>query len=181
MTTTSATKEVLHFPWWVVLVQGIFSIIIGLLLLSYPGASTLVIVQFIGMYWLISGIFSIIKMFIDPSLWGLKLFAGLIGILAGVSIVQHPLWSSIMLPTFLVIFLGIDGLIIGVVGLIEAFKGGGWATGILGGLSVLFGLLLLGSPLLAALTLPWIYGVLGLVGGISAIFVAFQQRSAEKA
>ena len=81
----------------------------------------------------------------------------------------------------MVIFLGIDGLIIGVVGLIEAFKGGGWATGILGGLSVLFGLLLLGSPLLAALTLPWIYGVLGLVGGISAIFVAFQQRSAEKA
>ena len=181
MTSTSAIKEPLHFPWWAVLVQGIFSILIGLLLLTYPGATTLVIVQFIGIYWLISVIFSIIKIFIDRSLWGLKLFAGLIGILAGVSIVQHPLWSTFMLPTVLIIFLGIDGLIIGVVGLIEAFKGGGWATGILGGLSVLFGLLLLGSPLLAALTLPWIYGVLGLVGGISAIIFAFQQRSAEKA
>jgi len=86
-----------------------------------------------------------------------------------------------MLPTVLVIFLGVDGLIIGVVGLIAAFRGGGWAAGILGALSMLFGLLLLGSPFIAALALPWLYGILGLAGGIAAIFAAIRQRGDEKA
>lgn len=81
-----------------------------------------------------------------------------------------------MLPTVMVIFMGISGLFIGVAGLIGAFKGGGWAAGILGALSMLFGLILLGSPFIAALTLPWIYGVLGIVGGFSAIFAALRQR-----
>jgi len=180
MTTATAIKEPIGFPWWAVLIQGIFSIIIGILLLTNPGATTLVIVQFIGIYWLVTGIFSLVGIFVDKSMWGWKLFAGVIGILAGLSIMQHPLWSTFMLPTVLVIFLGVDGLIIGVVGLIAAFKGGGWAAGILGGLSLLFGLFLLGSPFIAGLALPWVYGVLGLAGGISAIFAAVRQRNEEK-
>lgn len=180
MATASAIEEPISFPWWTVLIQGIFSIIIGLLLLTSPGATTLVIVQFIGIYWLVTGIFSLVGIFMDKSMWGWKLLSGVVGILAGLSIMQHPLWSTFMLPTVLVIFLGVDGLIIGVVGLIAAFKGGGWAVGILGGLSLLFGLFLLGSPLIAALALPWVYGVLGLAGGISAIFVAFRQRNEQK-
>jgi len=181
MTTASAIEQPVSFPWWAVLVQGIFAIIIGILLLAYPGATTLVIVQFIGIYWLVSGIFSLVSIFIDRSIWGWKLFAGIIGVLAGLAIMRHPLWSTFMLPTVLVIFLGIDGLIIGVVGLIAAFKGSGWAAGILGVLSILFGLLLLFSPFVAALALPWVYGILGIVGGIVAIFAAFRQRSEETA
>ena len=176
MTTVSAIEEPVSFPWWAILIQGIFSIIIGILLLAYPGATTLVIVQFIGIYWLITGIFSLVGIFMDKAMWGWKLFAGVIGILAGLSIMRHPLWSTIMLPTVMVIFMGISGLFIGVAGLIGAFKGGGWAAGILGALSMLFGLILLGSPFIAALTLPWIYGVLGIVGGFSAIFAALRQR-----
>lgn len=181
MATASAIEEPVSFPWWAVLIQGIFSILIGLLLLTDPGATTLVIVQFIGIYWLVTGVFSLVGIFMDSSMWGWKLFAGVIGILAGLSIMQHPLWSTLMLPTVLVIFLGIDGLIIGGVSLFAAFKGGGWAVGILGALSLLFGFLLLGSPFLAALSLPWVYGVLGIVGGVSAIFAAFRQRSEQAA
>jgi len=181
MTTASAIEQPVRFPWWAVLVQGIFAIIIGILLLTYPGATTLVIVQFIGIYWLVSGIFSLVGIFMDRSMWGWKLFAGVIGILAGLAIMRHPLWSTFLLPTVLVIFLGIDGLIIGAVGIFAAFKGGGWAAGILGALSMLFGLILLFSPFIAALALPWIYGILGIVGGVAAIFAAFRQRSEETA
>ena len=181
MTTANAIEEPVSFPWWAVLVQGIFSIIIGLLLLAYPGATTLVIVQFIGVYWLVTGMFSLVSIFTDRSMWGWKLFAGVIGIMAGLSIMRHPLWSTLMLPTVLVMFMGFSGLFIGVAGLISAFQGGGWSAGILGGLSLLFGILLLGSPFIAALALPWVYGVLGLAGGIAAIFAAFRQRGEEKA
>ena len=181
MTTASAIEEPVSFPWWAVLIQGIFSIIIGILLLTYPGATTLVIIQFIGIYWMVTGIFSLVGIFMDRSMWGWKLFAGVIGILAGLAIMRHPLWSTFMLPTVMVIFMGVSGLFIGVAGLIGAFKGSGWAAGILGALSILFGLLLLFSPFLAALALPWVYGILGIAGGIAAIFAAFRQRGEEKA
>lgn len=177
MSEVSIIERPAGFPWWAVMIQGVFSLVIGILLLVYPGATTLVIVQFIGIYWLISGIFSLVAIFMDKTMWGWKLLSSVLGILAGVSIIQHPLWSAILVPTIIVTFLGIDGLIIGIVGLISAFKGGGWAPGIFGGLSLLFGFALLGSPFIAALSLPWVYGVLGIAGGISAIFIAFRQRA----
>jgi len=179
MTTVSAIEEPASFPWWAVLIQGIFSILIGILLLAYPGATTLVIIQFIGIYWLVTGIFSLVGIFMDRSMWGWKLFAGLIGIMAGLAIMRHPLWSTIMLPTTMVIFMGVSGLFIGVASMIGAFKGGGWAAGILGALSILFGLLLLVSPFATAFALPWVYGILGIAGGIAALFAAFRQRGEE--
>ncbi len=80
--TANTSGEKWYTPWWAILVQGIFSVIIGLLLLTNPAATTLVIVQVIGIYWLVSGVFSITGIFIDRSLWGWKLIAGLIGIFA---------------------------------------------------------------------------------------------------
>lgn len=179
MTTLNVSEDRVVSPWWAGLVQGIFSILIGLLLLTNPAATTVVIVQFIGIYWLISGVFSLAAIFVDKAMWGWKLFAGILGILAGLAILQHPLWSAVLLPTVLVIFLGVDGLIIGVIGLIAAFKGGGWAAGILGGLSLVFGLLLLGSPLISAFALPFVYGIFGVVGGIAAIIAAVARRKSQ--
>ena len=167
------TQEI---PWWAILIQGIFSILIGLLLLISPGVTILVLIQFLGFYWLIGGIFGIVSIFIDSSLWGWKLFAGILGILAGLAIIQNPLWSTLIVPSVLVIILGIEGMIIGVVGLIQAFSGGGWGAGILGALSILFGLLLVANPLVGAATLAILLGILGLVGGIIAIVYAFRVR-----
>jgi predicted flap endonuclease-1-like 5' DNA nuclease len=80
----------------------------------------------------------------------------------------------------LIIVLGVEGLIIGVINLIQAFRGGGWGIGVLGALSILFGLILLGNPFLAALGLPIILGIMGIVFGVIAIFGAFRFRNAEK-
>lgn len=181
MTIVGSTEKPAVFPWWAVMLQGIFSLVIGILLLTYPGGTTLVIVQFVGIYWLVTGLLQLVSIFTDRSMWGWKLFAGIISVLAGTSVMQHPLWSTILLPTVQVTFLGINGLIIGGVSLFAAFKGGGWAAGILGALALLFGFSLLGSPFIAALALPWVYGVLGVVGGIAAVFAAIRQRSEEAA
>lgn len=178
---TSYSGDSGAFPWWSSLIQGIFILIIGILLLTDPAATTVVIVQFIGIYWLVAGIFGLVSIFMDSSLWGLKLLMGILGVLAGLSVMQHPWWSAILLPTILVVFMGVEGLVMGVAGLIGAFKGGGWGAGILGAISILFGLLLLGSPMIAGLTLPWVYGVLGTIGGIAAIVFAFQQRKLQTA
>lgn len=177
MTAGSITKSEV-FPWWATLMNGIFAIFIGILLLTNPLASTVVVVQFIGIYWLVSGVFSLVGIFIDRSLWGWKLFMGILGILAGIAVLQHPIWSTFLLPAVLIIVLGVNALIMGVVSLIAAFQGAGWGVGALGILNIVFGILLLASPVAAGLALPWIFGMFAVIGGILAIFAAFQQRRA---
>ena len=41
---------------------------------------------------------------------------------------------------------------------------------------ILFGILLLGSPFVAALALPWVFGIFGIVGGIAGIIAAFKMK-----
>ena len=168
--------EKYEVPWWLVLIQGIAALIIGIFLLTAPVATTFFLIQFLGIYWLIGGIFQIVAIFIDNSAWGWKLFAGILGILAGFAVINHPLWSTVLVPTVLVIILGVQGLITGIIGLISAFKGAGWGAGVLGGLSILFGILLLGSPFIAALALPWVFGIFAVAGGIASIIAAFRLK-----
>jgi uncharacterized membrane protein HdeD (DUF308 family) len=170
----SAEKQFL--PWWVVLLEGIAAIIIGVLLLTAPGSTLAFLILVLGFYWLISGIFSIVAIFVDSSQWGWKLFIGILGIIAGIVVIQHPLWATILVPTVAVIVIGIQGIIVGIVGLIQAFQGGGWGVGILGVLSIIFGLILLFNPLVGAVALPFVLGIFGIVGGVLAIIAAFRLK-----
>ena len=175
-TATAVSSKSYSVPWWLVLLQGIAGVIIGLLLLIYPAKTTVFLVQFLGIYWFVGGIFGIVSLFIDSTHWGWKLFSGLLGIIAGILILQHPLWSTVLVPTTLVIILGIEGLIIGIVNLIQAFRGGGWGIGILGALSIVFGLVLLANIFVSALVLPYVAGAFGVIGGIIAIVYAFKLK-----
>jgi uncharacterized membrane protein HdeD (DUF308 family) len=163
-------------PWWVALIAGIALTITGLLLLSAPASTLVVIIQFLGIYWLIDGIVRLVSIFIDRSGWGWKLLIGILGIFAGIVIIQHPLWSAILLPATLVIYLGVMGLVIGIAEVVMAFRGAGWGTGILGVVSVLFGLLLLFNPLAGAIALPFVLGGLAIVGGIATTIMSFKMR-----
>jgi uncharacterized membrane protein HdeD (DUF308 family) len=173
---SSTQKPARSYPWWLVLLQGIFAIILGLLLLVSPGMTTLVLIQFVGIYWLISGVFHIVGIFLDHSDWGWKLFAGVLGVIAGLLVIQHPLWSTVLIPATLIVILGITALVFGIVSLIAVFRGGGWSAGIFGALGILIGLALLTEPLLSTTNLPMVVGVLALVGGIAAIVQAFRMR-----
>ena len=177
MTAATATNQDRStLPWWVVLLEGIAAIVIGLLLLTSPVMTTAVLVQFLGLYWLIAGIFQIIAIFVDSSQWGWKLFVGIVGIIAGVIILRHPLWSTLLVPSTLVILLGLLGITIGVIKLIQAFQGGGWGAGVLGVLSIILGIILLGNLLIATLSLPLVLGIFAIVGGILALVGAFRLK-----
>lgn len=175
-TAGSATGPEVAVPWWLVLLEGIFAVIIGILLLTQPGMTTAILIQVLGIYWFIAGILSIVGIFIDSSAWGWKLIVGILGIIAGLLIIRHPLWSTLLVPTTIVIILGIEGIIIGGVNIVRAFRGAGWGVGILGVLSIIFGIILVANPALAALSLPFVLGIFGIVGGILAVIMAFRMR-----
>jgi uncharacterized membrane protein HdeD (DUF308 family) len=70
MTTTTTTTAISpHHSsiWWFFLLEGIAGIILGILLLTDPGATILVLVTFLGFYWLVMGILALVRMFIDRS------------------------------------------------------------------------------------------------------------------
>ncbi len=163
-------------PWWLVLVEGIIAAFLGLLLLIAPGATLLFLVQVLGLYLFVAGIFRIIGIFIDSSLWGLKLVAGLLCILAGVLVLRHPLWSGALVPTVIVFYIGFLSIFQGGIAIFLAFRGGGWGAGVLGVLGILFGLILVFNPFIGVATLPFVLGIFMLVGGVVAVVQAFRMR-----
>ncbi len=179
-TKTATALETQGFPWWVVLIEGIFALIFGLLLITAPVSTSLFLVTVLGFYWLIRGIFSIIEIFLpNRSIhWGWLLFMGILGIAAGMVVLRNLVGATIVVATFVIVFLAVDGLIMGILGLIRAFTGGGWGPGIMGILTIIIGLFLLTNVFGAALALPIVLGAFMIVGGIVAIFYSFRLRRA---
>ena len=89
---------------------------------------------------------------------------------------ETPLVAALTVPTVIVIILGVQGLIMGVLEIVGGFKGGGIGSFILGLINLLVGLLLLGSPVAAALAVPIVFGVLLLIEGVALIAWAFRVR-----
>jgi uncharacterized membrane protein HdeD (DUF308 family) len=178
MSSEATTFETKQSPWWLILLGGVLNIIIGILLLVNPAKTTIALVWVLGLFWFVQGIFVLVGMFLDHSAWGWKLFMGVIGILAGITIMRYPIASAVAIPALLILLLGIQGVIVGIIAVVMAFKGGGWGSGILGVLSIIFGIILIANwaTPAAVVTFIWIVAIMAIVGGIAQIFQAFRQK-----
>jgi len=138
------------------------------------------LIAFLGIYWLISGIMDIISMFVDHTAWGWKLFIGIVSIIAGFYVLAYPVAAAVALPRVMVLVLGIWGLFYGTILLIMAFKGGGWGAGILGVLGIIFGLILMADygSLGSGLAMLWAAAFTAFIGGFILVFQAFRTRTA---
>jgi uncharacterized membrane protein HdeD (DUF308 family) len=165
--------------WWVFLLQGVAGILLGFMLLTDPGATLVALVTFLGFYWLFTAIMALVRVFVDRSVpWIWSLLIGIIGIFAGLLVLRHPLFAALTVPTVIVVVLGFQGLIMGALEIIGAFTGGGIGSFFLGVINLVIGLLLLSSPLTAALAVPMVFGVLLLIQGVALIVLAFRIRAA---
>ena len=173
----TATQSQQTTKWWVPLVFGILSILLGVFFLVQPGITSAVVVKFLGFYWLITGVITLIHMFQDHTAWGWKLFAGVLGIIAGLLVIfSDPLMAAIGVGWAFTFVLGLWGIFMGIVMLISAFKGGGWGPGIMGVLAVILGIFLVWNPLAAALALPLVLGIFLIIGGIVLLIRAFKDK-----
>ena len=168
--------------WGLVLLQGIAAVILGLFLVTAPGATLLVVATFLGIYWLISGVLSIVKIFTRTSQlnWFWSLAVGLLGIFAGAIVLRHPVWSALLVPTVLIIILGINALLMSAINLVRGLGGDGVGYVAISIFDLVLGIVLLGSPLVAASLLPVVFGILALIGGISTIIISFTIRGSTR-
>jgi uncharacterized membrane protein HdeD (DUF308 family) len=73
------------------------------------------------------------------------------------------------------------GIIIGVVDIFRAFTGDGWGIGLIGLVSVILGVILIGNPLATIRVVVYVAAIWAIVGGIAAIIGSFRLRSASRA
>jgi uncharacterized membrane protein HdeD (DUF308 family) len=181
---TATAVQTKQRPWWLTLVLGIAAIVVGALLLwgnlVTQVKTYFLLVEVLGIWWLVDGIFDIVHMFTDHRQWGYKLFMGIISIIAGGYVLLHPIIAGVALPSLLVLVLGIWGVIKGCIMFFMAFKGGGGAYAIIGLFAIVFGLILI-----VAYTVPgvgyvavWFAAIFAFLGGFFQIYRAFQQRKA---
>ena len=179
--TSMQTKQ---RPWWMTLIMGILAFVVGAILLWAPAKNKVdtyqLLIAVLGIYWVISGIVDIISMFVDHTAWGWKLFMGIVSIIAGGYILMYPIAAAVALPRIFVLILGLWALFQGIILLVMAFKGGGWGTGILGIVEIVFGFILMGEygKLGSGIAMVWAAAVWGLIGGILMVIQAFRQRKA---
>lgn len=163
--------------WWSVLLEGIIATIIGIFLLYEPIATTILLVQILAIFWLVEGIFSVIKALIFTKNGKWKLLSGILSIIVGVVILMYPIISPYIVLRLLMVFIGVLALVNGAVIITSALKGGEWGTGIPGVLTIVLGLLLLTNSLAGVIVLPWVFGVFFVIGGIGAIIWGIKMRT----
>lgn len=166
--------------WWIFFLRGTALLILGILLIIAPEMTMVTLILLIGIYWLIGGFFSFIEIFLKSSNlhWVWLLVSGILGIVAGILVLRHPLISTVFVLTVLVLILAINGLIMGTMYLIRGIKGDGAGHIFLGIIDIIFGIILLANPLIAATILPIIIGIFAIIGGFASTAFAFRIRKA---
>jgi uncharacterized membrane protein HdeD (DUF308 family) len=181
MLKTAAGRD--PYQWGLVLLQGIALFIVGLLLISAPEMTTVVLVACLGIYWLTSGILSIVRLFSGDRTghWLWPLLVGILGIVGGVLVLQHPRIAAAVAPFGIVVVIAGVAIGRGAIDLVQGIRGGGWAPIVTGILDIIIGLFLLGSPASIAAALPVWLGTIGIFGSFALFTIAYMMRQAAKA
>lgn len=169
--------------WWMAIAGAATSIILGILMLVWPGETLYVGAILFGLWLLFHGVIYIVNAITAHAESGghraLQGVLGLLFVLGGIVCLRHLVVSLIVIATLI----GASWLIGGIVGLVEAFVAPvpGPARvlfGILGGLSVLGGLIVLIWPGPSLATLVVLTGIWLLVIGITQAVLVLRTRPA---
>jgi uncharacterized membrane protein HdeD (DUF308 family) len=167
--------------WWVLLVLGIVTMVLGALIIARPAGSTYVIAILLAIYLLISGIVGIVRAFgrgIPGGVRALYAIGGVLGIFLGLLMLRFSPEEKVELFG---IFVAVWFLFSGVIQLVTASQmseGKGW--GIFSGIIyILCGGVLLINPWAVGIFV-WVAGIMLLVIGLFDIISSFQVKSAAK-
>ncbi|WP_109697325.1 HdeD family acid-resistance protein [Chitinophaga deserti] len=170
--------------WGLVVFRGVMAIVFAILAFLWPALTLSVLVIFLGAYFLVDGIFSIIHGFQimkkDESWWTFLLI-GLMGIIAGGIMLFMPGVTAVFLVTLVAIWAVVTGLLEIIVAIrLRKEITGEWMLILAGILSVVFGILIFMQPLAGVVVLAWYLGFYALLLGIFLLSVGFRLRKVHK-
>lgn len=174
-------QALLKRAWWALLIGGIASIAFGVLAILWPGLTAIVLALFFAASILVDGAvmaFGAVKHRAGNTHWWLWLLVGLLGIVGGAIGLYSP-------PTALgalMLLIAAYAVASGVLMIWAGFKlrqeiSHEWLLWLLGLLSVVFGVLLLGHPLAGLVAVVWFVATWAIVTGVVKVVLAFEARS----
>lgn len=184
----STEKQILKELWSLILIRGISLVILGIILLAFPMATLTVMLIFMGAWWIVDGVLTIVKSIKGRKqyqAWGWGIFTGILGAFAGIIVLSNPVLSAILTTSFLMWFLGISAFVYGISGIVTGIRlrkihKAEWSMIVGGIFSILFGIMLMSSPYMSALSIITFMGIIALIGGITLIVVAFRAKKKTK-
>jgi uncharacterized membrane protein HdeD (DUF308 family) len=167
--------------WWLFLLRGVLSIVLGVLALVWPGKTLGVLILLFGLFVLLNGIVDIFASIGAMGLhqsWGWRLAAGIFGILAGLAILRWPGVTALIMLFLVALWAIVTGIIVIVSAIAdhEAMQHA-WLVVLAGVISVLFGIAMFVWPTAGLLTITYLIGIFAIVYGIMYCAVAFRVRN----
>jgi uncharacterized membrane protein HdeD (DUF308 family) len=170
--------------FWVTLARGLFAVFLGLALILNPDKTRTMLVNFMGMFWLASGIMSL--------RWGVRgervqrwpLLAGAIGILAGLIALTRNVTREVLGEVLVIIMLAGVMILTGLIHAVGGFRTGAdavrqwsWSSFLLGVFEVVLGILLLVTPSEHGSLIYWAASIWAFIGAFILLAEALRIRA----
>jgi uncharacterized membrane protein HdeD (DUF308 family) len=173
-------KTLCKRTWWVFLVGGIAGVIFGLLAFSQPMTAWLVVAVFFAASILVDGAFNVFGSIQhrDKDGWWIMLLIGVLGVVVGGYALLNPLVSMaafIYLVAFQAIMLGVFLAMLGYK--VRAATEREWVLYLTGGLSILFGILVIVKPAVGGLSVILMIATWAILTGVLKIIFAFKVKN----
>lgn len=173
--------------WKSTLVSGLLSLVVGVLVLAWPGISILAAAVAFGVYLLITGIAQVIFAFslhVSAGSRILLFISGAASLILAVLAFRHFGRDPLIAILLLAIWIGVGFIFRGVATTVSAISdpglpGRGWSI-FVGVVSLLAGIVVLASPFASIATLAIVVGVWFVVIGVFEIVSSFRIRKASR-
>ena len=165
--------------WWLLLLLGVISVIIGGLLIFWPGATITVVTMIVGLFMIVTGVVRFFVAVFDShsqDRW-LMVFAGIVGIVLGVVVMKNPEGTIKVIALIVAIFWLIAGLVDFFRGLTNSELPDRSARIVFGLMSAIFGVVILVWPAITIGIFAILVGIYAVFFGILEIIAAFQIKS----
>ena len=171
--------------WTIYIIRGVFAIILGILLLTQRAQWN--VVQYMGVFWLTTGLTSIAwarsrGREIHLARW--SLVAGILGVIAGTIALLRPLLAFYFSNLVIVLLLGVLVIFTGLLHIFGGFRissayGSQWAWGsyLVGIVQVILGLIVVIYPWEPIPIVWWIASLWCIITGILLLFDARRLRT----
>jgi uncharacterized membrane protein HdeD (DUF308 family) len=174
-------RNILASNWWSVVIRGVIAILFGLFTFAMPGITLAAWVLLFGAYALFDGVMNMTgaaKAAHGHERWGSLLLAGICGIAAATVTVLWPAITALVLVYVIAAWAVVTGVfeIVAAVRLRKHIEGE-WLLALGGIASLLFGMLLVFSPLAGALAITLWFGAYAIVSGVVLIALGLRLRN----
>jgi uncharacterized membrane protein HdeD (DUF308 family) len=184
---THPAQTLVQRLWTSMILFGLTTVILGVVILVWPGKSILVAAVLFGVYLVLSGVVLVLLAFNEPFAGGgirfLNFISGVASVILGVLAFRHfdeGYWAILLLA----IWIGIGFIFRGVAATGVAisdrqFPGRGW-TIFFGVISMIAGIVVLAYPFDSIVTLALVVGIWLIILGVMEIISGFGMRNDAK-